>query len=67
MPYGSHVARCFNCQKQWLVGDVIPAFCSPKCEQQWGEWWSKINAAVKGVEDDRPDSNSYRPELEANQ
>ena len=37
MPFGSHVARCHNCGKQWMVGDCIPSYCSEKCRWEYME------------------------------
>lgn len=31
MPFGQHVARCFHCGTQWIVGDCIPSICR-ECE-----------------------------------
>lgn len=51
MAIGFHLARCENCGKQWMVGDCIPAFCSPECERKWQEWWADLQAKNKAEDD----------------
>lgn len=34
MPYGEHLARCFDCGTSFVCGDCIPSFCAAcKCKR----------------------------------